>query len=96
MLFRIIPAMIYSKLIQPLLFRKDAEEAHDLALALASKTHQSPLLAEFVNALYGMKTPQLQQEIFGLTFPNPIGLAAGFDKNGPPPKAMQALGFGFG
>lgn len=95
MLFRIIAVMIYQKLIQPILFQKDAEDAHEMALQLASKTHQHPYLAKLAKSVYGMKTPGLEQELFGLKFPNPIGLAAGFDKNGTTPKAMQALGFGF-
>lgn len=95
MLFRIIDPMIYKKLIQPLLFQKDAEDAHEMALELASKTHQYPFLAEVTKSIYGLQTPELEQELFGLKFPNPIGLAAGFDKNGTTPKAMQALGFGF-
>lgn len=95
MLFRIIVLMIYKKLIRPLLFQQDAESAHELALKLASKTNRSPFLSELAKAFYGLETPKLEQKIFGLTFPNPIGLAAGFDKNGTTPKAMQALGFGF-
>ncbi|MDR9414734.1 MAG: quinone-dependent dihydroorotate dehydrogenase [Gracilimonas sp.] len=87
--------MFYQKAIQPILFNKDAEEAHDLALNLASKTQRSPTLAKLVNIIYGLPTPELQTEHFGLTFPNPVGLAAGFDKNGTTPLAMQALGFGF-
>ena len=95
MLFRIIVVMMYQKLIQPILFQKDAEDAHEMVLELASKTHQYPFLAELARSIYGLSTPGLEQEIFGLKFPNPIGLAAGFDKNGTTPKAMQALGFGF-
>ncbi len=45
--------------------------------------------------VYGGKDTGLNKEFFGLNFPNPIGLAAGFDKNGVTPIAMQAMGFGF-
>ncbi|MGN8226356.1 quinone-dependent dihydroorotate dehydrogenase [Gracilimonas sp. BCB1] len=87
--------MIYKKLLKPLLFKTDAEKAHEWALSIASKTNNSPLLQTLAATLYNETRPELEQEIFGLTFPNPVGLAAGFDKNGTTPKAMQALGFGF-
>ncbi|MCP9292241.1 quinone-dependent dihydroorotate dehydrogenase [Gracilimonas sediminicola] len=87
--------MIYKKLLKPLLFKTDAEKAHDWALSIASKTNNSPLLQTLAASLYNETRTELEQELFGLTFPNPIGLAAGFDKNGTTPRAMQALGFGF-
>lgn len=87
--------MIYKKLLKPLLFKTDAEKAHEWALSIASKTNTSPLLQTLAASLYNETRPELEQELFGLTFPNPVGLAAGFDKNGTTPKAMQALGFGF-
>jgi dihydroorotate dehydrogenase len=87
--------MIYKKLLKPLLFQSDAETAHEWALFLASQTNKSPLLQALTSEIYGESNIGLEQELFGLTFPNPIGLAAGFDKNGTTPKAMQALGFGF-
>ncbi|MEX0723815.1 MAG: quinone-dependent dihydroorotate dehydrogenase [Gracilimonas sp.] len=87
--------MIYQKIIKPILFQKDAEEAHELAIKLASKTSSSRFLQELTSAIFKKSDSGLKQELFGLTFPNPIGLAAGFDKNGTTPMAMQALGFGF-
>lgn len=87
--------MIYKKLIKPILFKKDAEQAHEWALKLASLTNSSPFLQELSSLVYKNSNLDLEQELFGLTFPNPIGLAAGFDKNGTTPRAMQALGFGF-
>ncbi|HET8865827.1 MAG TPA: quinone-dependent dihydroorotate dehydrogenase [Gracilimonas sp.] len=87
--------MIYKKLIKPLLFKKDAEVAHELGLNIASKTNRSPLLQTLASAIYNSENSGLQQDFFGCTFPNPIGLAAGFDKNGTTPLAMQSLGFGF-
>ncbi|MCH2450460.1 MAG: quinone-dependent dihydroorotate dehydrogenase [Gracilimonas sp.] len=87
--------MIYEKLIKPILFKKDAEQAHEWALKLASLTNRSRLLQEFISRVFRNSDSGLEQELFGLTFPNPIGLAAGFDKNGTTPRAMQALGFGF-
>ena len=75
---------------RPLLFALDAERAHGLGLASLEAAYRcglSPLLA----------TPPrpLPTRAFGLTFPNPVGLAAGLDKNGAHVDALLALGFGF-
>ncbi len=77
-------------LARPFLFGLDAEHAHGLglkALELAYRTGTSPLLAK--------KIEPLPTKAFGLTFPNPVGLAAGMDKNGAHIDALLALGFGF-
>lgn len=87
--------MIYKNIIKPLLFNKDAEEAHELGLKIASLTHRSKILQLLAASVYNTKHPSLEQDLFGCHFPNPVGLAAGFDKNGTTPKAIQSLGFGF-
>lgn len=87
--------MIYQKFVKPFLFNKDAEWAHEKAVDLATKTSQSVILQTAAKTLFGFESPRLKQTLFGCTFPNPVGLAAGFDKNGTTPIAMQALGFGF-
>lgn len=87
--------MIYKRIVKPLLFNTDAEKAHELALSLASRTQHSGFLQSLASAVYGAGDAGLEQNLFGCTFPNPVGLAAGFDKNGTAPLAMQALGFGF-
>lgn len=77
-------------LVRPFLFCLDAERAHDLALAsmdAAYRTGASPLLAS--------RPEPLPTEAFGLRFGNPVGLAAGLDKNGAHVDALAALGFGF-
>ncbi|MCD9028587.1 quinone-dependent dihydroorotate dehydrogenase [Luteimonas sp. BDR2-5] len=77
-------------LVRPLLFRLDAERAHDVtlrALDLLQGAHLVPLLAR--------RPAPLPTEAFGLRFPNPVGLAAGLDKNGAHIDALFALGFGF-
>ena len=86
--------MLYKHIVKPLVFKKDAEEAHELVLKIASSTNDSILLQKLASVIYGTKKNP-EQNFWGLTFKNPIGLAAGFDKNGTTPKAMQALGFGF-
>ena len=80
--------MIYRSLVRPLLFSLPAETAHELALHSLSFVPASLLARRFSN-------PTLEIERFGLSFPNPVGLAAGFDKNGIALKPLAALGFGF-
>jgi dihydroorotate dehydrogenase len=76
--------MVYS-LLRPLLFRLDAETAHGLALAsLKHLPHGAPPPAG-----------PLAIRVAGLDFPNPLGMAAGFDKDGEVPDALLGLGFGF-
>ncbi len=78
------------KLLKPLLFQLDAEHAHDLtlkSLKIAAKTNLLNLLSKPAQCV--------PKEVMGLTFPNPVGLAAGLDKNGAFVDGMAALGFGF-
>lgn len=87
--------MLYQSFIKPILFHKDAESAHEIAVSFSHKTSSYAFLQQLANSIYGFKNKALEKELFGLKFPNPVGLAAGFDKNGTTPLAMQALGFGF-
>src|SRR6185437_3667433 len=80
--------MVYRSLVRPLLFRLPAETAHELALHSLSLVPPN-LIAKRINY------PELNIKRFGLTFPNPVGLAAGFDKNGIALRPLAALGFGF-
>lgn len=86
--------MLYKSLLKPVIFKKDAEEAHDLALRISSEANHSAFLQTLASIIYG-GGKNLEKEYWGLKFKNPVGLAAGFDKNGTTPKAMEALGFGF-
>lgn len=87
--------MIYKAAIRPLLFGKDPESAHEIMMAFSRKTENSPFLQSCAQLLYGYEHPSLHRRIWGLDFPNPVGIAAGFDKNGTIPRALQAAGFGF-
>lgn len=80
----------YTAWLRPLLFRLDAEQAHRLALEAAAR------LGRFAPArqLADDHDPRLQVRIAGLHFPNPVGLAAGFDKSGTAAEALASLGFG--
>jgi dihydroorotate dehydrogenase len=81
--------MVYRSLVRPLLFRLPPETAHELAL------HSLSLLPPKIVARRYASGPTLPITRFGLTFENPVGLAAGFDKNGIALPALTALGFGF-
>lgn len=82
---------VYSRLFRPLIFQLDAERAHHLAIGSANWI--SPVLP-LVRAMGASADPRLEIEVAGLRFENPIGLAAGFDKNGTAIAAIAALGFG--
>jgi dihydroorotate dehydrogenase len=83
---------LYERLVRPLLFSLEAETAHHFTVAsLRKASHFDPAL----RALKRFTPPSKPKTLFGLTFPNPIGLAAGLDKNGVALPAWAALGFGF-
>ncbi len=84
--------MLYRSLLRPLLFRLPPETAHELALnslSFAPKLTKALLGERFKRSPFG----KLRR--FGLTFANPVGLAAGFDKDGIALEPLAALGFGF-
>jgi dihydroorotate dehydrogenase len=84
---------LYDGLIRPVLFAQDSEKIHDRTLRALGCVSRSALLHRLVQSLYG--APELPVELFGLKFPNPVGLAAGMDKFGRAVPAWSALGFGF-
>jgi dihydroorotate dehydrogenase len=84
---------MYSRL-RPLLFRLDAERAHDLTLTLLRWANYLPLTIHLLRLLFDTNDPRLEVEAFGLRFKNPVGLAAGYDKNGVAVRGLSALGFG--
>ncbi|HEY5036867.1 MAG TPA: hypothetical protein VII74_07025, partial [Chthoniobacterales bacterium] len=78
----------YERLFRPLLFSLDPERAHHLSLRALRLPGARTWLRQFA-------PPPAPVSLFGLTFRNPLGLAAGFDKNGVAVPAWEALGFGF-
>jgi dihydroorotate dehydrogenase len=83
---------LYERLVRPLLFSVEAEVAHRLTIkSLRRASRLDPAL----RALKWFAPPSKPKALFGLTFPNPIGLAAGLDKNGVALPAWAAVGFGF-
>jgi dihydroorotate dehydrogenase len=83
----------YRGLIRPVLFRQEAEKIHDRALRLLAGLSRRKAMLDITASLYG--APALPVEVFGLRFPNPVGLAAGMDKWAQAVPAWRALGFGF-
>lgn len=77
-------------LTRPFLFALDAEKAHGLGLKAIEAAYRTGL-----NPLLATRPAPLPTRVFGIDFPNPVGLAAGMDKNGEHIDALAALGFGF-
>lgn len=87
--------MLYKNLLKPLLFSMEAEKAHDFIYSFAKQAGKSSILKLLIKLLYNYQSEELSQNLWGLTFRNPIGLAAGFDKNGHIPETIEAMGAGF-
>ncbi|HKE60592.1 MAG TPA: quinone-dependent dihydroorotate dehydrogenase [Pyrinomonadaceae bacterium] len=85
--------MVYRSLLRPLLFRLPPETAHYLALHSLAVLPGAKAISQYVSPEF--HSDSLRIERFGLKFSNPIGLAAGFDKDGIALPALAALGFGF-
>ena len=85
---------LYNAMLRPLFFRLDPETAHHVALQGLRLAARLPLGLRALAALYEHSDPRLEVELFGLRFPNPIGLAAGYDKDAQATRELAALGFG--
>jgi dihydroorotate dehydrogenase len=83
----------YRQVVRPVLFNYDSEEIHDRTLATLARASLSRLGLEALESFYG--TAHLPVTVWGLNFPNPVGLAAGMDKQGVAVPAWAAFGFGF-
>ncbi len=87
--------MIYHLFIKPFLFLFQPEKAHYVAADLIQFSMRIPGVRQLIRALFVVKHPKLEREVFGIKFPNPVGLAAGFDKNALLIDEFAELGFGF-
>ncbi len=85
---------MYETVVRPLLFRLDPERAHNLALRTCELTGRFGLTRRAAHSAFAVEDPRLRVECCGLDFDNPLGLAAGFDKNGRAPGLLGTLGFG--
>jgi dihydroorotate dehydrogenase len=86
---------MYKHIIRPILFLIDAEKVHHLVFTLLKLTGAIPGARYILKFMFQFKHPKLPRKLFGLTFENPIGLAAGFDKNAKLIDELECLGFGF-
>lgn len=85
---------IYRAFVRPVLFRLDPEWAHDRTVEACELAGRAPFLCARLASWLGFSDPRLEVEVCGIRFPNPVGLAAGFDKNGRAIEALSAMGFG--
>ena len=91
-----MPSDLLYKLLKPALFSLPAERAHDLGLGFAERCARTPALLRTASSAFRVPLdPILETKVFGLSFENPVGLAAGLDKNGVAIDFWAALGFGF-
>lgn len=86
-------AWFYRNLLRPALFAQDSEQIHDRTLAALAMAGREATLCEALAAF--CSAPELPIDLFGLRFPNPVGLAAGMDKRAAAVPVWAALGFGF-
>jgi len=82
-------------LIKPLLFNFDPEKVHNYSIHVAERAGRSKATQWCLSALYGFRDPVLESRVAGMHLPTPVGLAAGFDKNGRAVEVTARLGFGF-
>lgn len=85
----------YKRIVKPIFFKQDPEDVHDHMCALGEGLGRFRSLRWLTRKTFCYEHPALEQSVLGLFFPNPIGLAAGFDKNARLTGIMPAVGFGF-
>lgn len=86
---------MYKKLIRPILFLFDPEKVHYFTFSLIRFLCKTPFVASLFRSIYQVRDKKLERNLFGLTFQNPVGLAAGFDKNAVLYNELANFGFGF-
>ncbi len=86
---------MYKSLLRPLLFKLDPEKVHYLTADALKATYRLPFAKSIAKGMFQVQDPRLERELFGLKFPNPVGLAAGFDKDAKLIDEFENFGFGF-
>ena len=86
---------MYRRIIKPLLFSLNIERAHHIVLLMLRIFGLIPGGRWLLRKCYAVEHPALEREVFGMRFANPVGIAAGFDRNGEAYRELAALGFGF-
>ncbi|KJD31462.1 dihydroorotate dehydrogenase [Tamlana nanhaiensis] len=86
---------MYKQLLRPLFFKFDPENIHYFTFSLIKNTSRIPGVPALFRKMYALEDKRLERELFGLKFKNPVGLAAGFDKNAVLYNELANFGFGF-
>tara|TARA_B100001248_G_scaffold224698_1_gene182017 strand:+ start:3713 stop:4735 length:1023 start_codon:yes stop_codon:yes gene_type:complete len=86
---------MYKKLILPFLFLFDPEKIHNFTFFCIKIIFKIPFLGFLTKSYFKVENDKLKRTLFGLTFPNPVGIAAGFDKNATHISEFERFGFGF-
>ena len=86
---------MYKEIFRPILFKFDPEKVHYFTFSMIRSLSKIPLVPLIFRGIYEVKHPKLERKLFGLTFPNPVGLAAGFDKDARLYNELSNFGFGF-
>ena len=86
-------SLLYRTILRPAVFLQDSEKAHNRIIFALAKTSRSRFLTSILGNLYS--SPELPVNLFDLDFPNPLGIAAGMDKNGAAVPSWQSIGYGF-
>ena len=86
---------MYKQILRPLLFQFDPEAVHHFSFKSLKLAHQLPGVSTLIHNQFNLEDKRLERTVFGLTFKNPVGLAAGFDKNAELYQELSNLGFGF-
>ena len=86
---------MYKHILKPILFSFNPETAHNMIFGALKCMRYVPFARNIMRGLYKKDTPSLEKELFGIHFPNPVGLAGGLDKNGEFYNDMANFGFGF-
>jgi len=86
---------MYTYILRPLFFLFDAERIHHIVFSTLKLAGKIPGIKEILRLLYTSKATSLRKQILGLEFENPVGLAAGFDKEAKLIDELSCFGFGF-
>lgn len=86
---------MYKKIIRPLLFELSPELIHRIVVVMLRVVHYVPGARQLLRTCFTVRHPSLEREVFGIKFPNPVGIAAGFDKDAEVYDELLSLGLRF-
>jgi dihydroorotate dehydrogenase len=90
-----LSAKSYANVVKPIIFKVNPEKVHDKTITIAIISGKIKPISFLINKAWSYNDPALCQKVDGISYANPIGLAAGWDKNAETIKLMPSLGFGF-